>query len=73
MARFLCTKCARKHIAQAIILIHESKTGYPNHIWLAVGHLAEAEAEIEIKYHKVAEKIRNERHIPSIYNISYIL
>ena len=61
MSRYLCTKCARKHIAQAIILLNESKLGYPNHLWLAVGHLAEAEAEIEVKYHDIAARIREER------------
>jgi hypothetical protein len=42
-------------------LLNESKLGYPEYLWLAVGHLAEAEAEIEGKYHDLAEKIRGER------------
>jgi len=59
--RKTCTKCARKHIAQAVILLNESKLGYPEHLWLAVGHLAEAEAELDNKYHELAEKVRIER------------
>jgi hypothetical protein len=59
--RPFCGKCSRKHIAQAIILLNESKLGYPSHLWLAIGHLAEAEAEIDGKYHEIALKIREER------------
>jgi len=40
-----CIQCVKKHIAQAIILLQESISGYPDHRWLAVGHMAEAEAE----------------------------
>lgn len=43
--RHSCIDCVRKHIAQAIVLMDESKLGYPHHRWIAVGHLAEAESE----------------------------
>lgn len=56
-----CLDCARKHIAQAIILLTESKLGHPEHKWLAVGHLAEAEAESVQKFPEFANKIRNFR------------
>ncbi len=59
--RPFCGKCARKHIAQAIVLLNETHLGYPSHLWLAIGHLAEAEAEIYEKYPDIAERIRAER------------
>lgn len=40
-----CAKCVLKHLAQASVLLDESLLGYPEHKWLAVGHLAEAESE----------------------------
>jgi len=59
--RPFCGKCARKHIAQAIVLLNETHLGYPSHLWLAIGHLAEAEAEIYAKYPDIAQRIREER------------
>jgi hypothetical protein len=56
-----CLNCVRKHLAQSIILIIESRLGYPEHIWLAIGHMAEAESESIQKYPKLAESIRQER------------
>lgn len=56
-----CINCARKHIGQALVLGNESLLGYKNHIWLAVGHLSEAEREILPISQDIAEKIRNER------------
>ncbi|GAF72617.1 unnamed protein product [marine sediment metagenome] len=56
-----CLDCVRKHIAQALILLTESKLGHPEHKWLAVGHLAEAEAESVADYEVLAKSIRNER------------
>lgn len=41
-----CCDCARKHLAQALILNTERHLGYPEYKWLVIGHLAEAEAEI---------------------------
>jgi predicted phosphoribosyltransferase len=39
----------------------ESKLGHPEHKWLAIGHLAEAEAESVQMFPEFANKIRNER------------
>lgn len=56
-----CPFCVRKHLAQATILLTESIKGYPHHLWLAVGHLAEAEDECEELYPQFAKKIREIR------------
>ena len=56
-----CLKCARKHIAQAIVLLGESQLGYPEHRWLAVGHLAEASEELVRSYPVLANLIRRDR------------
>jgi hypothetical protein len=56
-----CTDCARKHLAQAIVLLGEAHLGYPEHRWLAIGHLAEASEETIADYKEVAEDIRTER------------
>jgi len=56
-----CLDCVRKHIAQAIILLTESKLGHPEYKWLVVGHLAEAEEESIQKFVEFAHKIRNVR------------
>lgn len=56
-----CLDCTRKHIAQAIILLTESKLGHPEHKWLAVGHLAEAEAESVQMFPDLANTIRLNR------------
>ena len=56
-----CLDCVRKHIAQALILLTESKLGHPEHKWLAVGHLAEAEAESVQMFLEFAKKIRRFR------------
>lgn len=39
----------------------ESKLGYPNHKWWAIGHLAEAESECLMTYPTLAKRIRKER------------
>ena len=54
-----CADCSRKHLAQAIVLLQEARQGYPSHVWLAIGHMAEAEAEIEGLYRDVALLIRD--------------
>jgi hypothetical protein len=56
-----CTYCARKHLAQALILMQEAVQGYPEHRWLAIGHLAEAADELLKIYPEMAHKIRRER------------
>ena len=56
-----CPACAKKHLAQAMILLAESKKGYPEHKTLALGHMAEAEDELILKYPLYANKIRAKR------------
>lgn len=56
-----CLDCARKHLAQALILIHETEMGYPIHKWIAIGHLAEASDELLYDYPQMAHIIRAER------------
>ena len=53
-----CIDCAIKHVAQAQILLDEAQLGYPNHRWLAVGHLAEAESELLGCAPELAQNIR---------------
>lgn len=56
-----CTDCAIKHLAQASILLHESRDGYPDHIFYARGHMAEAEAELALLYPEHSSLVRMER------------
>jgi hypothetical protein len=56
-----CLDCCRKHIAQSIILLSEAKQGYPQHRWLAVGHLAEAADETIAEYPALAAELRTLR------------
>ncbi len=56
-----CTYCARKHLAQAAILVGEARMGYPEHLWLAVGHMAEAAEELIGTYPDMANLIRMHR------------
>ncbi len=58
MPRKSCLDCVRKHLAQASVLLDEAHLGYPHHRWLAVGHLAEAEAECLDEQPAFARKIR---------------
>ena len=53
-----CTDCVLKHIASAHILLHEAKMGYPDHVYLALGHLAQAEVELAGKHLDVAQDLR---------------
>jgi hypothetical protein len=50
-----------KHLAQAKILMDESHLGYPVHVWYAMGHMAEAEAECVEVIPDEAKLIREER------------
>lgn len=61
--RVSCLNCARKHLAQASILMMEAKQGYPVHFWFAMGHLAEAADELVQDYPKLANEIREHRKI----------
>ena len=56
-----CLDCSRKHIAEAEILYRESQMGYPEHLWLAIGHLSQAEAELLNQYPTFAHSIREHR------------
>jgi len=58
-AREPCPFCTLKHLAQAVVLLNESITGYPTHRWYAIGHIAEAEAEAPT--HEMANRIRELR------------
>lgn len=53
-----CLACAIKHVAQAQVLLDEAALGYPNHKWLACGHLAEAESELLGVDPELAKQIR---------------
>jgi hypothetical protein len=59
--RLACLDCARKHLAQAEVLLDEAAMGYPVHFWLAMGHMAEASSELIEKYPELAEQIRTVR------------
>ena len=39
----------------------EARLGYPNHRWLAIGHLAEAESELLVDFPGLAFTIREHR------------
>lgn len=59
-----CLNCARKHCAQALILLTECKLGYGGlWFWLAIGHMAEAEAELLREYPDEAQLIRTKRKV----------
>lgn len=59
--RSVCLHCGMKHVGKAIVLLCESQLGYPEHLYIALGNLSEAEDEVLIKYPKLAEKIRDIR------------
>jgi hypothetical protein len=61
MVRDSCIQCALKHIGQARALMLETCKGYPEHVWFAMGHLAEAEDETVHRHAELANVIRNER------------
>jgi hypothetical protein len=56
-----CTYCARKHLAQALVLLQEAQQGYPEHVWFAIGHLAEASDELVQDFPDMANEIRLNR------------
>jgi len=57
-----CLDCARKHLAQAEVLILEYATGdYPRHKWYAVGHMAEASDELMADHPELAKTVRESR------------
>jgi len=50
-----------KHLAQACVLFQEALQGYPAHRWLAIGHMAEAEAESQGIAKGFSDLLREER------------
>lgn len=58
-----CLNCARKHLAQADILMMEAAMGYPLHAWYAMGHMAEASDELVDDYPDMANEIREVRKL----------
>jgi hypothetical protein len=61
MMRPSCYNCARKHLAQADILMMEAAQGYPLHVWYAMGHMAEAADELVATEPEMANVIREHR------------
>lgn len=61
--RDTCLDCVIKHLSQAEILLEESLLGHPDHLYLAIGHLAEAESECLLEYPELAVNIRENRYI----------
>ena len=59
--RSYCLHCTLKHIGKAVILLSEAKLGYPEHLYLAIGNLSEAEDECLIEHPELAERIREIR------------
>ena len=59
--RLSCLDCARKHLAQAAVLADEVRLGYPDHMWLVIGHMAEAESELVKDYLSWASIVREKR------------
>lgn len=56
-----CLECGLKHVAKAIAQMGESRLGYPAHVALANGELAEACDELVVAEPKIAKRIRDER------------
>ena len=54
-----CIYCVRKHLAQAVVLLCESRKGYPENLLFAIGHMAEAEDEAPTE--ELANEIRDAR------------
>lgn len=61
IVRDTCARCAVKHIAQARVLMNETKLGYPWHVYFALGHLAEAADELVQLMPEEAVRVREAR------------
>jgi hypothetical protein len=63
--RSICFDCARKHLAQALVVSHElphyAGDEKDDHLWVFVGHMAEAADQIQREHPSIAEKIREAR------------
>lgn len=68
--RKYCLDCVIKHLGQAFVTQIESNSGYPEHILLTIGHLAEASEECMGVSKELAEEIRQNR-LEIIANSSY--
>ena len=53
-----CLDCVIKHLGQAFVTNIECNLGYPDHILLVIGHLAEASEECFAKSPTIADRIR---------------
>jgi len=60
-----CFDCARKHLAQALVVSHElphyAADEKDDHLWVFVGHMAEAADQVQKSAPNVAEQIRTLR------------
>lgn len=60
-----CADCCRKHLAQALVLSHElawyNGNEEDDHLWVLVGHLAEAGDQIQKESQFIADQIRDQR------------
>lgn len=56
-----CADCFRKHIGKAIVQLEETELGYPQHFWLAMANLSEAEAESLTEWPDLAREVREVR------------
>ncbi len=59
--RPFCSFCARKHLSTALVQINEAQQGYPDHVWLAIGELNEASAELLAQRPDLANRVRMHR------------
>lgn len=60
-----CYDCTRKHLSQALVIAHElpqyAGDDKDDHLWVWVGHMAEAADQIQKAQPAIAEKIRDAR------------
>lgn len=56
-----CIECAAKHVGSALVLLSESRHGYPDHVILALGELEQAVQETELEHPALSEFIRSAR------------
>ena len=60
-----CTDCTKKHLAQALVITHElawyAGSEDDDHLWVCIGHLGEAEAQVQKLNQFIADKIREQR------------
>ena len=63
--RTSCTDCTKKHLAQALVISHElawyAGDVTDDHLWVCVGHLAEAETQIQKLNQFISDAIREQR------------